>query len=66
MRYDPARHTKVVLVETDMPGGGPRTPSNVKLLEVCAGSFLVLLAIARITRPRSLSRDEYSSMPMNR
>jgi Protein of unknown function (DUF3592) len=66
MRYDPAKHTKVVLVATDMPGGGPRTPSNVKLLEVCAGSFLVLLAIARITRPRSLSQDGYSSMPLSR
>jgi hypothetical protein len=66
VRYDPAKHTKVALVATDMPGGGPRTPSNVKLLEVCAGSFLVLLAIARITRPRSLSRDGYSSMPLSR
>jgi Protein of unknown function (DUF3592) len=52
VRYDPSNHKKVVLVATDMPRGGPRTPSNVKLLEVCAGSFLVLLTIARITRPR--------------
>jgi hypothetical protein len=57
VRYDPAKHTKVVLMTTDMPGGGPRTPSNVKLLEFLAGSFLVLLTIARITRPRSLSQD---------
>jgi hypothetical protein len=54
MHYDPADHTKVVLVATDLPLGGPRTPSNIKLLEVLAGSFLVLLTIARITRPRSL------------
>jgi Protein of unknown function (DUF3592) len=66
VRYDPAKHTKVVLMTTDMPGGGPRTPSNVKLLEFLAGSFLVLLTIARITRPRSLSRDGHSSMPMSR
>jgi len=52
VRYDPADHTKAVLVATDMPRGGPRTPSNVKLLEVCAGSFLVLLTIGRLTRPR--------------
>jgi Protein of unknown function (DUF3592) len=65
VRYDPAKHTKVVLVATDMPGGGPRTPSNVKILEVCAGSFLILLTIARITRPRSLSGDGYSSMPLS-
>lgn len=30
VRYNPHRHTKVVLVETDMPGGGPQTPSNIK------------------------------------
>jgi hypothetical protein len=66
VRYDPAKHTKVVLVATDMPDGGPRTTSNVKILEVCAGSFLILLTIARITRPRSLSGDGYSSMPLSR
>ena len=65
VRYDPAEHTKVVLVATDMPQGGPRTPSNVKLLQVCAGSFLVLLTIARLTRPRSLGQNGYSSMPLN-
>jgi len=54
MHYDPAHHTKVVLAAADIPLGGPRTPSNIKLLEVFAGSFLVLLTIARITRPRSL------------
>jgi hypothetical protein len=55
VRYDPADHKKVVLVTTDMPRGGPRTPNNVKLLEVCAGSFLALLAIAQLTRPRPQS-----------
>jgi hypothetical protein len=55
VRYDPANHAKVVLVANYMPRGGPRTPNNVKLLEVCAGSFLVLLTIARITRPRPQS-----------
>jgi hypothetical protein len=54
VRYDPANYTNVVLVEGNMPRGGPRTPNNVKLLEFVAGSFLVLLTIARITRPRSL------------
>jgi hypothetical protein len=54
VHYDPADHTKVVLVANYMPLGGPRTPNNVKLLEFVAGSFLVLLTIARITRPRSL------------
>jgi hypothetical protein len=63
--YDPADHTKVVLVATDMPLGGPRTPSNMKELEISAGSFLVLLTIARITRPRSLWQSGRSSMPLN-
>jgi hypothetical protein len=65
MRYDPATHTKVVPVADNIPGGGPRTPNNVKLLEFLAGSFLVLLAIARITRPRSLRQSGRSSMPLN-
>jgi hypothetical protein len=57
VHYDPDHHTKAVLVATDMPRGGPRTPSNVKLLKVCAGSFVILLTIARITRPRSLRQN---------
>ncbi len=65
VHYDPADHTKVVLVSTNMPLGGPRTPNNLKLLEFLAGSFLVLLTIARITRPRSLWQSERSSMPLN-
>jgi hypothetical protein len=54
VHYDPADHKKAVLV-TAMPLGGPRTPSNMKQLEVWAGGFLILLMIARITRPRFLS-----------
>jgi Protein of unknown function (DUF3592) len=55
VRYDPADHKKIVLAANYMPRGGPRTPNNLKLLEVCAGSFLVLLTIARLTRPRPQS-----------
>ena len=65
VRYDPAHHTKVVLVADYMPRGGPHTPNNMKLLEFLAGGFLVLLAIARITRPRSLGQSGGSSMPLN-
>lgn len=65
MCYDPDRHSKIVLVANDMPRGGQRTPSNIKLLEAFAGSFLVLLAIARITRPRSLRQSVQPSMPLN-
>ena len=53
VHYNPARHTKAVLVATDMPRGGPQTPNNVKVLKIFAGSFVVLLILARITRPRS-------------
>ena len=48
--YDPANHKKAVLVTTDMPLGGPRTPNNLKLLGFCAGSCVVLLGIARVAR----------------
>ncbi|MFZ0734812.1 MAG: DUF3592 domain-containing protein [Candidatus Sulfotelmatobacter sp.] len=54
VRYDPANHTNVVLAENYMPRGGPHTPSNIKLLALFGGSFLVLSGIARITRPRPL------------
>jgi hypothetical protein len=65
VRYDSAHHTKVVLVATDTPLSGPRTPNNVKLLEFLAGGFLVLLTISRITRPRSTWQSGYSSTPVN-
>jgi hypothetical protein len=54
VRYDPGNHGKVVLVSTYLPPlGGPRTPSNLKLLAICAVSFLALLTIARFGRPPS-------------
>jgi hypothetical protein len=53
VHYDPANHKKAALVATDMPLGGPRTPDNLRLLGVAAGSCVLLLAIARITRPSS-------------
>lgn len=53
VHYDPANHKKAVLVATDMPLGGPRTPNNLRLLGVTAGSCAVLLAFAKITRPSS-------------
>lgn len=64
VRSDPADHTKVVLVAPLMPRGGARTPSNIKLLEFFAGSFLVLVLIALITRPRSPLSSGYSSTPL--
>jgi hypothetical protein len=48
VRYDPANHTQVV--SRDKLVGGPHTQSNLKVFEACVGSFVILLAIARITR----------------
>jgi hypothetical protein len=53
VHYDPASRSKVALVTTDMPRGGPRTPSNLKLLAAFAVSSVLLLALTRITRQRS-------------
>ncbi len=51
-------------VSTDMPLGGPRTPSNLKLLEVTAVIFGGSLAIARITRPSSADGEWSTKSPL--
>jgi hypothetical protein len=53
VHYDPGNPKKAVLVATDMPLGGPRTPANLRLLGLAALSCIVLLTIARLVRPRS-------------
>jgi hypothetical protein len=52
VHYDPAHPGTAVLVATDMPLGGLQTPDNLKLLGFFAASSVVLLAIARMVRPR--------------
>jgi hypothetical protein len=52
VHFDPASPRKAALVVTDMPGGGPRTPANLRLLGVAVSSCVVLLATARIMWPR--------------
>src|SRR5579871_3923286 len=47
-RYDPGDLKKIVLLPPYMPGDGLHTANNVKLLIVCAGSFLVLLVLVRM------------------
>ncbi len=54
VHYDPAHHKKAVLVATDMPLGGPQTTDNLRLLGFAAGGCLLLLAVARITKPPSV------------
>jgi hypothetical protein len=58
VRYDPSNHSKAVLVATNMPGGRPHTPGNIKLLELCAGSFVILLMIMQMTRPNRMSQTD--------
>jgi hypothetical protein len=54
VRYDPAKHNKMVLVATDMPrDGGPRTANNLKLLGFFAAISLLLLTMARAWRLKS-------------
>jgi Protein of unknown function (DUF3592) len=64
VRYDPAHHAKVVMAATETLFIVLRTPNNVKLLDVWAGSFLVLVTIAGFTRPRPGWQNGYSSMPL--
>jgi hypothetical protein len=60
VRYDPASRGRAVLVATDMPLGGSQTPGCLRLLEMAAVSCAILLAIARIMRPRSMAVNEGS------
>jgi Protein of unknown function (DUF3592) len=54
VRYDPTNRKSIVLMPPYMPGKGPHTRDNVKLLMICAGSFAVLLLITRAMWPRSV------------
>jgi hypothetical protein len=53
VHYDPANRQKAVLVTTDMPFGGLKTPDNLKLLGFFAASCAVLTLIALAAKPRS-------------
>lgn len=55
VHYDPADHKNAVLIVTDMPYAGARTPNNLRLLAIAAIACVVLLTIARLLRPRPLS-----------
>jgi hypothetical protein len=53
VRYDPAKPTRVVLASLDMPPyTGTKTTKNLKLLTALAAALLLVLAIARLTRPQ--------------
>ena len=50
VHYDPSNHRKAVLATTSMPGAGPHTSSNLKLLAVVAAALLMMLTITQILR----------------
>jgi hypothetical protein len=64
IRYEPANHSRILLASDFMPPRGrPKTPNNLKLLAAGAASFLLVLTIARLTRPPSSWRQQNSSAP---
>ena len=57
LRYDPAKHDKIVLVATDIPFGQPHRSNNLTLLGVAAAISVALLWIARMAWPRSTAAE---------
>ncbi len=54
VRFDPEKHSKIVLVATDMPrSGGPHIANDLKLLGFFAALSVALLALGRVGRRRS-------------
>jgi hypothetical protein len=53
IHYDPANHSNAVLTSLEMPGAGPRSASNVRLLMVVVFAFLVLLTIGKTLQSRN-------------
>lgn len=56
VRYNPANHAKVVLINSDLPGAGPRTGSNIRQVEFWGGSFLVLALIVYARKNHSTAQ----------
>ncbi|HEY2459880.1 MAG TPA: DUF3592 domain-containing protein [Candidatus Acidoferrum sp.] len=52
IHYNPQNHQEAVLIETDMPFAGPRTPDNEKLLALAGIAFLIFYAAARVLARR--------------
>jgi hypothetical protein len=52
VHYDPADPKTAVLISTDMPDAGPRSPNNLKLLLIATVACLCLVLIGRQQRSR--------------
>jgi hypothetical protein len=50
VHYNPSDTKTAVLIDTDMPDAGPRTPNNLKLLLISSVAFVGLFTIARLSR----------------
>jgi hypothetical protein len=57
VRYDPANPRKVALVDSDLPGAGPRTASNIKQVEFWGVSFVVLVVIVSVRKEQLTAKD---------
>jgi len=53
IHYDPTNHSNAVLTSLEMPGLGPRTASNVRLLMIVGFAFLIFLTIGKTLQSRS-------------
>jgi len=52
VRYDPQDPATAVLVDADMPPGGPRTPGNLRLLGLVATLCVMMVGIGIVVRSR--------------
>lgn len=53
IHYDPANHGNAVLATLEMPGAGPRSAGNVRLLVIVVFGFLVFLTIGKTLQSRN-------------
>ncbi len=58
IRYDPANPRKVVPIDSDLPGVGPHTASNINQVEFWGVSFFVLVVIVGVRKKRSMARAD--------
>ena len=54
IHYDPGNHSNAVLTSSEMPGAGPRSASNGRLLVIVVFAFLALLTIGKTLQSRNV------------
>ena len=63
VHYDPSNYKRALLMETDMPLGGPHTPDNFKVLGLFGTISVVLLGAARLGRRSTPGSNNNLSQP---